>query len=74
VRELMTQGYDINAAPTARDVGPLLLRAWTERCGASTIFFDVFHPREDHRPRGVHLAAFFSSVAALKELVMGMVR
>ena len=73
VRELMTLGYDINSRPTTEDVGPLMHDVWTNRCAASTIFFDVFHPQEAMRPRGIHLAVFFSSVDALKLLVGGMV-
>lgn len=69
----MTLGYDINSRPTTEDVGPLMAHAWTSRCAAATICFDVFHPQESMRPRGVHLAIFFSSVDALKLLVGGMV-
>lgn len=69
VKELMTFGYDIDAPANTKDVGPLMMHVWTERCASSTIFFDVFHPAEKLRPRAVHLAIFFSSVDVLKLLV-----
>ena len=69
VRELMTQGYDINSRPITEDVGPLMFRVWNDKCDGATIFFDVFHATESLRPRLLHLAIFFCSIDPLKELV-----
>ena len=69
----MTKGYDINSRPDTTDVGPLMLQVWKERCSAATIFFDVFHEDISQRPRGVHLAIYFSSADVLKLLVANQV-